>query len=66
MSNPQPVQMLASLTKERSHEIRQALVRMGIPIDQNDLVDLDEVDTQKLKAEIAEPSEPKKSKGGND
>lgn len=60
MANPQPVQMLAALTKERSHEIRVALGKMKIDVDQNDLVDLDEVDIQKLKKQIADDTPPKR------
>ncbi len=52
--NPQPVQMLAALTREHSHEIRRALIRLKIPIDQNDIIDIDLVDVQKMKKEIKE------------
>lgn len=61
MANPQPVQILAALTKERSHEIRAALGKMKIAVDQNDLVDIDAVDLQKLKKQIADDTPPRRS-----
>lgn len=60
MANPQPVQMLAALTKERSHEIRSALIKMKVKIDENDIVDIDEVDLQKLKKQIADDTPEKR------
>jgi hypothetical protein len=60
MANPQPVQMLAALTKERSSEIRNALLKMKIDIDENDIVDIDEVDLQKLKKQIADDTPPRR------
>lgn len=62
MANPQPVQMVASITKERSHEVRAALGKMGIEVDQNDLVDLDKFDFNDLKKKIAEDAPPVKYK----
>ncbi len=52
MANQQPVTVLVALTKERSHEIRQALARMKIEVDSNDMVDLDAIDVDKLKKEL--------------
>lgn len=60
MANPQPVQILVALTKERSTEIRTALQKMGIAIDENDLVDLDVVDLQKLKKQIVDDTPPRR------
>lgn len=60
MTNPQPVQMVASLTKERSHEVRVALQKMGLEIDVNDMVDLDAIDLQKLKKSIADDTPPRR------
>jgi hypothetical protein len=48
-----PVQgFLTSLMRVESHPIRQALQRMKVDIDANDMVDLDALDQDKLKAEL--------------
>lgn len=53
MANMVPVQgFLTSLMRVESHPIRQALQRMKVGIDANDMVDLDALDQDKLKAEL--------------
>jgi len=50
MANMVPVQgFLTSLLKTESAPIRQALWGMGVEIDKDDNVDLDELDQEKLK-----------------
>jgi hypothetical protein len=50
-----PVQgFLTALLKANSSEIRQALWAMGMEIDKDDLIDLDEIDQEKLKKALKE------------
>jgi len=58
MANIVPVQgFLTSLYKAQSADIRQALWKLGIEIDKDDLVDHDEIDDAKVKAELKKQSE---------
>jgi hypothetical protein len=53
MANMVPVQgFLTSLYKTQSAEIRQALWSLGYEIDKDDLVDHDEIDDAKVKAQL--------------
>lgn len=55
MPNMVPVQgFLTALLKANSSEIRQALWAMGMEIDKDDLIDLDEIDQEKLKKALKE------------